>query len=120
MTHPLKALVSSFPTRPVSAQSEFIWLPEQPQNRRYIFPGANPAKGRIKGDEELSVELHQVYLDRPRSPRSAAMIKEKAHALINQATVSPGYTAMRKPGFVIQIANDPEGDSAHSDHGQVA
>ena len=48
-THPLKALVSRFPTRLVSAQSEFIWLPEQPQNKRYIFPGANPSKGQNKG-----------------------------------------------------------------------
>ena len=42
-THPLKAQVSSFPTRLVSAHSEFIWSPKQPQNRRYIFTGANPA-----------------------------------------------------------------------------
>jgi len=42
-THPRKALVASFPTRPVSAHSELIWSPKQPQNRRYIFTGANPA-----------------------------------------------------------------------------
>ena len=42
-THPLKAQVSSFPTRPVSAHLEFVWSPKQPQNRRYIFTGANPA-----------------------------------------------------------------------------
>ena len=42
-THPRKDLVASFPTRPVSAHLEFIWSPKQPQNRRYIFTGANPA-----------------------------------------------------------------------------
>jgi len=41
--HPLKAQVSSFPTRLVAAHLEFIWSSKQPQNRRYIFTGANPA-----------------------------------------------------------------------------
>jgi len=119
-THPLKALVSSFPTRPVSAQSKFIWLSKQPQNRRYIFPGANPAKGRMENDGEPSMELHQGLLDSPRSPHSAAKIKEKVQVLLNQATALPGYTSMPRPGFVYMIANDPEGISASMDHSLLA
>ena len=74
----------------------------------------------MEGDEEPAVELHQGLLDSPRSPRSAAKIKKKAHALLNLATVPPGHTFMPWPGFVIQIANDSEGVSACLDHGQIA
>jgi len=49
-THPLKAYISSFPIRLVAAHLEFIWSSKQPQNRRYIFTGPNPAKGRMEGD----------------------------------------------------------------------
>ena len=58
--------------------------------------------------------------DSPKSGKSRAKIKEEVQALVEAAADIPGYTAMRKPGFVIQIANDPGGDSAYSDHGQVA
>ena len=119
-THPLKAQVSSFPTRPVAAQLEFIWSSKQPQNRRYIFFGANPAKGRMEGDEEPSMELHQGLLDSPRSPHSAAKIKEEVQMLLNQATDSPRWTFMPRPGFVYLIANDPGGVSASTDHTLLA
>ena len=119
-THPLKDQVSIFPTRPVAAQLEFIWSSKQPQNRRYIFSGANPAKGRMEGDEEPSVELHQGVLDSPRSPHLATKVKEKVQVLLNQATVPPGYTFMPPPGFAYLIANDSDGVSACSDHQQLA
>ena len=49
--------------------------------------------------------------DSPKSGKSRAKVKEEVQVLM---------VSMRKPGFVIQIANDPGGDSAHSDHGQEA
>ena len=66
------------------------------------------------------MELHQGLLDSPRSPHSAAKIKEKVQMLLNQATVPPGYTFMPRPGFVYLIANDPEGVSASTDHSLLA
>ena len=58
--------------------------------------------------------------DSPKSGNSRAKVKEEVQALLEAATVTPGYTTMFKPGFVIQIANDSEGVSAYSDHGQLA
>ena len=58
--------------------------------------------------------------DSPKSGNSRAKVKEEVQALLKAATDTPGYTTMFKPGFVIQIANDSEGVSACSDHGQIA
>ena len=58
--------------------------------------------------------------DSPKRGKSRAKVKEEVQALMEAAADTPGYTAMRKPGFVIQIANDPGGVSACSDHGQLA
>jgi len=58
--------------------------------------------------------------DSPKSGKSRAKVKEEVQALLEAAADTPGYTAMRKPGFVIQIANDSGGVSACSDHGQLA
>ena len=66
------------------------------------------------------MELHQGLLDSPRSPHSAAKIKEKVQMLLNQATVPPGYTSMPRPGFVYMMANDPEGISVSMDHSLLA
>ena len=115
-THPLKAQVSSFPTRPVSAHLEFIWSSKQPQNRRYIFPEANPAKGRMEDDGGPSME----FQDSPKSGNSRAKVKEKVQAILMATVDPPGYTPMPRPGFVIKIANDSEGVSAISDHDQLA
>ena len=51
-------------------------------------------------DGEPLLEPHHRSLDSPRSSRSGAKIKEKAHALLNQATDPPGYTPMPRPVFV--------------------
>ena len=58
--------------------------------------------------------------DSPKGVKTRAKVKEEVQALVEAAADTPGYTPMRKPGFVIQIANDPGGVSAHSDHGQIA
>ena len=58
--------------------------------------------------------------DSPKSGKSRAKVKEEVQALLEAAADTPGYTAMRKPGFVIQITNDSGGVSACSDHGQLA
>ena len=56
----------------------------------------------------------------PKGMTTRAKITEEVQALVEAAAVSPGYTAMRKHDFVIQIANDPGGVAAYSDHGQKA
>jgi len=56
----------------------------------------------------------------PKSGKSRAKVQEEVQALLEVAADTPGYTAMRKPDFVIQIANDSGGVSACSDHGQLA
>jgi len=71
-------------------------------------------------DGEPLVEPHHRPLDSPRSSRSGAKIKEKAHALLNQATDPPGYTPMPRPVFVTQIVYDPGGVSACSGHEYLA
>jgi len=52
--------------------------------------------------------------DSPKSGKSRTKVKGEVQALLEAAAVTPGYTTMRKPGFVIQIANDPGGVSACS------
>ena len=58
--------------------------------------------------------------DSPKSGKSRDKVQEEVQALLEAAADTPGYTAMRKPGFAIQIANDLGGVSACSDHGQLA
>ena len=36
-------------------------------------------------------------------------VKEKVQALLNQLSILPGYSSMRKPGFVYLLEGDPEG-----------
>ena len=71
-------------------------------------------------DGEPFLGTHQRSLDRPKSVISRAKVKEKVQAILMAAVDPPGYTPMPRPGFVIQIANDSEGVSAYSDHGQIA
>jgi len=71
-------------------------------------------------DGEPLLGPHQRSLDSPRSSSSGTKIKEKAHALPNQATVPPGDTFKPRPGFVSKIANDSDGVSACSGHDYLA
>ena len=85
-----------------------------------------PLSGRSQSEEDSprhprsdggpSMELQ----NSPKGVKSRAKITEEVQALVEAAAASPGYTPMRKHDFVIQIANDPGGVAAHSDHGQVA
>ena len=45
----------------------------------------------------------------PKGGKSRVKVKEEVQALVKAAADTPGYTPMHKPGFVIQIANDPGG-----------
>jgi len=56
----------------------------------------------------------------PKGVTTRAKVTEEVQALMEAAATLPGYTAMRKHDFVIQIANDPGGVADHSDHGQKA
>jgi len=58
--------------------------------------------------------------DSPKSGNSRTKVNEEVQAILRAATISPGYTSMSKPGFVIKIANDSDGFSACSDHDHLA
>jgi len=48
-THdPLLAQEVSFPTSPLARHLEFVCPLKQSKNRRYLFPGQNPAKVRLR------------------------------------------------------------------------
>ena len=72
----------------------------------------------MAGRASLRTVIHQLWSmelqDSTKSGNSRAKVNEEVQAILKAATVSPWYTSMSKPGFVIKIANDSDGVSAYS------
>ena len=67
----------------------------------------SPQQGEDDGGPSMS--LDQEPQDMLGGSNFSSNVKGKVLALLNQLPILPGYSSMRKPGFVYLLEGEPEG-----------